>query len=109
MLVGAALLVIYTVVLSSAFRPIHILDLMLTVLAFAGLVSYSFQRRVGWRPLWRAHAFVFPAWELVFNFVLTNNSVTSAFVTAVLMACFVPEYWALWRYAFHSPDIWNET
>ncbi len=107
--VALALVVIYTVVLTAAFRPLHLVDLALTLSSFAGLYGYAFRQRVLWAGFWRIQCFLFPAWEVAMNFYFSQNTVRiSGFVALfALMLFFVPEYWALWKYGYRSPEIWG--
>lgn len=110
LVLGIALTVIYAVVLSASFRPLHIVDLAITLPSFAGLCGYAFQKRVAWLGFWRIQCFLLPAWDLLFNFYLSPNGLGAAGVLEVflLTLVFVPEYWALWAYGYRSPGIWKK-
>jgi hypothetical protein len=109
LVLAALLALMYVVVFSGAFRPMLLVDFAITVVGFAGLYGFAFQKRLGWLAFWRVQCFVLPLWDLLFNFAL-SPSTRDASVRAtalVLMLFFVPEYWALWRYAFQSPALWH--
>jgi len=107
--VAIALVVIYVAVLTAAFRPVHLVDLALTLLSFAGLYGYAFRRRILWPGFWRIQCFLFPAWEIAMNFYFSHNAagISGSIALFVLILFFVPEYWALWRYGYRSPEIWG--
>ena len=107
--VALALTTIYTVVLRSAFRPVHLLDLAMTLAGFAGLWGCAFRQRLLWARFWRVQAFLFPVWEILMAFVFSRTTGGSpGYVTLLaLILFFVPEYWALWKYGYRSPDIWG--
>lgn len=107
--VAVALAAIYTVVWRSAFRPVHLVDLAITLAGFAGLWGYASQRRLLSQSFWRIQACLFPAWEIVMNFYFSRITAGISGYVAVwaLMLFFVPEYWALWKYGYRSPDIWR--
>jgi hypothetical protein len=107
---GIAVAIIYGVVLSASFRPVHIVDLAITLPSFAGLCGYAFQKRVGWLGFWQIQCFLFPAWDVLFNFYLSPPGMDAFGLLEVLVLTllFVPEYWALWAYGYRSPGIWKK-
>lgn len=104
-----SLTTIYTVVLASAFRLVHLLDLTITLAGLAGLWGYAFRKRLLSASFWRVQSLLFPIWEIVMNFVFSRVPAGRAGYVEVLtlMSFFVPEYWALWKYGYRSPDIWS--
>jgi hypothetical protein len=109
LVLAAFLAFMYAVVFSGAFRPMLLADFFITLVSLAGLYGFAFQKRLGWRAFWRVQCFAFPAWDLLFNFVLSpSNKESEVRATAlVLMLFFVPEYWALWKYASGSQGLWD--
>jgi hypothetical protein len=100
----------YVVVCAAAFRPMLLVDFAITVVSFFGLCGLAFRKRFGWRAFWRAQCFIFPLWDLVFNFGPSSNSAAAVRMEAlVLMLLFVPQYWALWEYGYRSPELWGLT
>ena len=105
---AAFLALMYVVVFTAAFRSVLIADFTITTVSFFGLYGFAFQKRLGWRVFWRVQCFVFPAWDLVFNFGPWSSGAAAVRMEAlVLLLVFVPEYWALWKYGYRSPDLWR--
>ena len=108
---GILLCVMYPTVMLSQFRIIYLLDLPLTVVAYLGLIGYAFRRKLGSRHIWKAVFIVFVAWELIFNFFLSPDSlgqVGIATVASWMAVLLLPEYVALWRYGYGQQDLWND-
>ena len=107
--VAVVLVIVYAVVLTAAFRPLHLVDIALTFASFAGLYGYAFRQRVLWVSVWRVQCFLFPGWEIVMNFYFSRSTagISGSIAVSVLMLFFVPEYLALWRYGYRSPEIWG--
>lgn len=108
-LLGIGLLFMYVTVLLSSFRPVYLVDLPITVAAYIGLLGYSLQCRIGRRPFWRLLGVVFVCWELLFNFVLSAESLKEVGVTTAalfMLILLLPEYVALWLYGHRSSEIW---
>ena len=94
----------------SRSREISALTLANWVLSAALLTAvwgYALRRRIGNRTYWRV---VF--WLVLFANgvmlapVLLNGGAVAAF-TAVLTLCIVPAYFAAYRYAYRSEDVWG--
>jgi len=106
--VGLWLVIVYAVV-APRFRLIYVADVSITLPSYLGVWGYAFETKIGWRPLWGFLSFVFPTWDVLFNFVLSPESLSEVGVFPVLIALvlLVPAYVAIWRYAFRSPEIWR--
>jgi hypothetical protein len=107
---GLLLCLMYPTVMLSRFRPIYLLDLPITLLAYLGLVGYAFRRKLGSRHIWKGVCVVFVGWEFVFNFFLSSESLEQVGIVGVALwmaVLLVPEYVALWRYGYRSQDLWN--
>jgi hypothetical protein len=109
LVLAAFLALMYAVVFAGAFRPMLLADFAITLVSLAGLYGFAFQKRLGWRAFWRVQCFAFPVWDLLFNVALSPSSREAAVraTSLVLMLLFVPEYWALWKYAFKSAGLWD--
>jgi len=108
---GLFLCLMYLAVMLSRFRPIYLLDLPITVAAYLGLIGYAFRRKLGSRHIWKAVCVVFVAWEFLFNFFLSPESLEQAGIVTVgawMAVLLAPEYVALWRYGYRSQDLWND-
>lgn len=108
---GLLLCLMYSTVMLSQFRPIYLVDLPITFVAYLGLVGYAFRRRIASRPLWKGVCVVFIAWEFLFNFFLSPESLERVGIAEVVLwmaVLLVPEYVALWRYGYRSDDLWNQ-
>ena len=107
---GLLLCLMYPMVMLSRFRPIYLLDLPITFVAYLGLIGYAFQRRLASRRIWKGICVVFVAWEFLFNFFLSPESLEQVGIVAVVLMAvlLVPEYVALWRYGYRSEDLWNQ-
>lgn len=108
LLLAAFLALMYVVVFAAAFRPMVLADFAVTAVSFLGLYGFAFQKGLGWRVLWRVQCFAFPAWGLVFNFgPWSSGAAVVRMETFALLLLFVPQYWALWKYGYRSPDLWG--
>ena len=105
---GVWLLVMYIVV-TGHFRLIYIADVSITLPSYLGVLGYAFETKIGWRGLWQVLCFVFPGWDLVFNFLLSPESLNDVGIlpVAIGILLLVPAYVALWRYAFRCFSIWS--
>jgi hypothetical protein len=104
---GVLLVVMYATVMLASFKVTYLADLPLTVIAYVGLLGYAYQRRLGSRLFWQVYCLVFVAWELVFNFALSDTTDIGALTVAVGgLVLLGPEYLALWRYGFRCNDLW---
>lgn len=105
---AAFLALMYAVVFTTAFRPLLIVDFMITAVSFLGLWGFAFRKPLGWRTFWRVLCFAFPAWDVLFNFGLSpSGGAPVRAIALVLLLFFVPEYWALWKYGYKCPDLWR--
>lgn len=106
---GCLLVIMYATVMTLSFRPIYIADLSITGVAYTGLLGYAFQRKLGTSLFWKVLCVAFVAWEIFFNFVISPQSlkeVGAPLVAICMLVVLGPEYVALYRYGYRSPEIW---
>jgi hypothetical protein len=92
---------------------IRALDYSVTVVGVVGLFGFAYRRPILERWFWRPWSLLNPAWDFAMGaWVYPRENPQFARETAmvyfVLMLLFVPEYVALIRYGYFSPELWSK-
>jgi hypothetical protein len=93
---------------------IRALDYSVTVVGVVGLFGFAYRRPILERWFWRPWSVAMPLWDIAMGaWVYPSQHPQFARETTtayfVLMLLFVPEYLALIRYAYFSPEVWSKT
>jgi hypothetical protein len=90
--------------------PTDAVDYAITLIGTVGLFGFAYRRRVLGLPLWRVWSILFPLWDIFMGAWLyprqNGGVIQSGYFVAMLL--FLPEYFALLRYAYGSPELWHE-
>jgi hypothetical protein len=88
----------------------NMVGLAISILSLAGLVGFIFQRRIGYRLLWRI---LFCLAALGFGFglavILFVGELPNSLKFLAILAIAIPSYYALFSYAYRSPHIWEKS
>ena len=93
---------------------VRALDYAVTVVGMVGLFAFAYRRPILERWFWRPWSLLNPAWDFVMGAWVypkqePHFARESVLVYFALMLLFVPEYVALIRYGYFSPDVWAKT
>lgn len=84
-------------------------DYVITLVGTVGLFGFAYRRRMLWLPLWKVWSVLFPLWDLLMGAWIyprqNGGVIQSGYFVAMLL--FLPEYLALLRYAYGSPELWH--
>ena len=85
-----------------------VLDDFVTVVAMLGLLGYAYRRAFWGQQIWMLWAVLFPMSNAAIGmWVYPQQNGTGArigyFVAMLLLS---PQYWAVIRYAYRSPEVW---
>ena len=86
----------------------EVLDDLVTIVGMVGLIGYAFRRHIGGRRIWMLWAVLFPVSNAMIGLWVYPHTGTGGHVgyfTAMLL--FFPQYLAVYRYAYRSPEIWR--
>jgi hypothetical protein len=88
----------------------EVLDDFVTVVAMLGLVGYAFRRAFLRQQMWMLWAVLFPLSNAAIGmWVYPQQNGTGArigyFVAMLLLS---PQYWAVFHYAYRSPELWHK-
>jgi tetratricopeptide (TPR) repeat protein len=83
-------------------------DLAITALALLGVLAFAHGRRAVVPDLWRAMAFAFPAWNLVYHFHLEGGAVALVGTWLPIHVFLLPAYVSLFLYGFRSESLWRQ-
>jgi hypothetical protein len=91
-------------------RLTEVLDYAVTAVGMIGLFGYAYRRALWKRRIWMSWAALFPIWDVVMGALVyprqNGTEVRMGYFVAMLMI--LPQYWALIRYAYRSPELWPE-
>jgi hypothetical protein len=89
------------------------LDYCMSVFGIVGLFGYAYRRRVLTRKFWMLWGIFLPLWDLMMGVWVypsqqsgPQRETVAAYL--VLMVFVIPDYVALLRYGYRSPDIWSQ-
>jgi len=86
----------------------EVMDDLVTMVGMVGLLGYVFQKRVGWRSLWRLWAVLFPVSNALIGLWVYPRVGTGGYLGYfAAMLLFFPQYLAVFRYGYRSPEIWR--
>lgn len=87
---------------------VELLDDGITAVAMVGLIGYAFRRRFLRRRFWMAWAILFPLSNAAVGMWIyprQNTGTRMGYFAAMLL--FLPQYWAVLRYAYRSRESWQ--
>jgi len=87
---------------------VTIANWILTLALLVALWGYALQRRIGNARYWRAVFWIVLAATAVMLVPVALGSLDIIIFTGLLLALVLPAYLAAFRYAFRSPDLWND-
>ncbi len=114
----AVLLLGYPILFSEGSpQVLDIVDIVPTITGLVGLFAFAYTRKVGQRQFWSLFLPLIIVYDLVLDFILEPMGLVYQFarqepttatdlVLAYLFA--LPEYVALYLYAYRSPAVWGE-
>jgi hypothetical protein len=86
----------------------EVLDDLVTMVGMIGLLGYAFRRRIGGRRIWMLWAVLFPVSNAVIGLWIYPHTGTGGHLGYfVAMLLFFPQYLAVFRYGYRSPEIWR--
>ena len=90
------------------------LDYSATMIGIVGLFGYAYRRPFLGQWFWKSWSILLPMWDILMGvWIYPSQEPRSepGLVMAyfVLMLLLVPEYVALVRYAYRSPEVWSTT
>jgi hypothetical protein len=86
----------------------EVLDDLVTMVGMVGLLGYAFRRHIGGRRIWMLWAVLFPVSNAVIGLWIYPHTGTGGhlgYFAAMLL--FFPQYLAVFRYGYRSPEIWR--
>lgn len=101
----------YGIAVFQGLSLLETVDIPITLLALAGLFGFTFRIPIFNRQIWRSVWIAIIAWDLYINLSLTDwssgseESLTNA---AIFFALLVPQWIALFLYAYRSEPLWKE-
>jgi hypothetical protein len=91
--------------------PVTLLTSIFNAFGLVGLWGYLSDKAIGWRQFWVAYAclmFLSAAIGLGPGLLHGIRNDLGLFAILFIAAVFsLPQWWAVWRYAFRSPHIWQ--
>ena len=87
-----------------------VVDYAVSTVGIVGLFGFAYRRPLLRRQVWALWSVLLPAWDVVMGAWLHSSSsgTTGRVGYFVAMTLLLPEYLALARYAYRSPQLWYQ-
>ena len=90
------------------FNVAEVLDDLVTMVGMVGLLGYAFRWRIWGRRIWMLWAVLFPVSNAVIGLWVYPHTGTGGHIGYfAAMLLFFPQYLAVFRYGYRSPEIWR--
>jgi hypothetical protein len=89
---------------------VEILDYLVSAIGLIGLFGFAYRRRIWRRRIWMLWGVLLPVWSIVMGLWVypRQNGTGVQMMYFLVLPLAVPQYLALIRYGYRSPELWSD-
>jgi hypothetical protein len=89
---------------------LNILDVPISLIALIGLFGFSYKKKITNQRFWQVFIFILICWDILLEYLrgeFSFTSITDIVMLLIVLLITLPEYIALYKYAFSKRIHWD--